>query len=299
VGADPGIATDRAGGPWSGFQGLDGLVCGHDGAGDHAEVEQCRLIEVAARELGPGRGVLDDGDLEPLLGELPEVCLDAEVGRHAGQDDLVDAALAELEGQVVGFGAVDLVRAGDRHVGVLDQGPEGLVPVGAGAIEALGGQGTLPVEHPHGVHHLLEGAAEGPPVVVGVVVVGGDEDGDARCVGRGEELHQVLDGAVGFHAGSHHLPHDAVLGQEVALRVGDHEGGPLLIDLESGLRENVVVGLAHGARSRALCRRGHPRPERTSWSSGEACGILGLTPLQLVTGRVRRSPHLVPSRPVL
>ncbi len=37
------------------------------------------------------------------------VRLDAEVGGHAGDDDFADAGLSELEGEVVGFGTVDLV----------------------------------------------------------------------------------------------------------------------------------------------------------------------------------------------
>jgi len=46
--------------------------------------------------LGGSGGVRDDRDLETLLEELAQMALDAEVGRRASQDDLVDTALAQL-----------------------------------------------------------------------------------------------------------------------------------------------------------------------------------------------------------
>ena len=43
-----------------------------------------------------GRRVLHHGDLEALLDQFAQVTLDTQVRQHPGQDDLVDAALAEL-----------------------------------------------------------------------------------------------------------------------------------------------------------------------------------------------------------
>ncbi len=43
--------------------------------------------------------VLHDRHIEPLLNELAQVVLDAEVGGHTGEDHVVDAPLAQLQDQ--------------------------------------------------------------------------------------------------------------------------------------------------------------------------------------------------------
>ena len=48
--------------------------------------------------------------------------LDAEIGRHAREKHSVDAPLAQLEDQVVGLRTIDLVRAHDDRLAVLDVG---------------------------------------------------------------------------------------------------------------------------------------------------------------------------------
>lgn len=138
---------------------------------DHAEVQERGMVEVSAGELRPGRGVLDHGDLETLLRELPQVRLDAQIGRHTGEDHLVDAPLPELEHQIVGFRPIHLVRAGHDHVVVLDQVLQRLMPVRAGSGETLGNQRPLPIEHSHRMHHLFQRTTEIPLVVMGIVVV--------------------------------------------------------------------------------------------------------------------------------
>src|SRR4051812_33904449 len=73
------------------------FVGGQHRVGDEAIVDDRGLITVP--EFGmPGRGrrVLHHGDLETLLDPLAQVALHAEIGEHPGQDDPVDAALAEL-----------------------------------------------------------------------------------------------------------------------------------------------------------------------------------------------------------
>ena len=63
--------------------------------------------------------------------------LRAEVGRHAGEDHLVDPALAELQVQVVLRRAVDLVRRADDGLAVLDVFLVLRHPVGAGTFEVI------------------------------------------------------------------------------------------------------------------------------------------------------------------
>jgi len=68
------------------------------------------------------RGVRDDSDVsdvETVLEQLAKMALDAQVGGHAGQDHLVDAALAQLQHQVVLLRPVQLVRAADKSLAVL------------------------------------------------------------------------------------------------------------------------------------------------------------------------------------
>src|SRR4051794_27637177 len=87
---------------WSDRSGLphrtQRFVCGQHRVGDEVVVDDRGLVTVAELGMpGPGRRVLHYGDLEALLQQLAQVALHAEVGEHPGQDDLLDAALAELQ----------------------------------------------------------------------------------------------------------------------------------------------------------------------------------------------------------
>ena len=62
-----------------------------------AEVDQSRGVAVAIGHYGSGGAVRDHSDFESPLQKLPHVGLDAEVGRHAAEDDPVDPALAKLK----------------------------------------------------------------------------------------------------------------------------------------------------------------------------------------------------------
>ena len=97
--------------------------------------------------------------------------LGAEVGGHTGQDDLVDTALAQLQHQVVGFRAIDLVRTGDDRLAILDVGLVLLQPIGAGTREAIDIQCAFTIEHADSVHQLFERTLKLPAVVVGVVIM--------------------------------------------------------------------------------------------------------------------------------
>ncbi len=63
--------------------------------------------------------------------------LDAEVGRHPGQDDLTDVAFTELQHDIVILRAIDLMGAGYNGLAVLDEGLVTLEPVGARPGETL------------------------------------------------------------------------------------------------------------------------------------------------------------------
>lgn len=89
---------------------------------------------------GCGR-ITHDRDLEALLDELTHLCLDAELGRHPGEAELIDASHKQLQHEVVRCGAEHPVGA--RHDGraVYAGGLVALEPVGARAVEALEAEG--------------------------------------------------------------------------------------------------------------------------------------------------------------
>ncbi len=82
------------------------------------------------------------------------------------------------------------------------------------------------------MHNLLESSFELPPVIGGVVVVGRDEDLESILLRGLEEPFDVLDGLVFLNAVANQLPGDALLTEEVILRVGDYYCGAILIDID-------------------------------------------------------------------
>ena len=149
-----------------------------------------------------------------------------EVGGHPGQDHPVDAALAELQHEVVRLGPVDLVRARDHRLAVLDVGLVALEPVGAGAFEALEGQRrrgdrTCRSE----CISLLERTLEVPVLVVRVVVVGRDEDREvlppSPCAEQGPRGSRPCRWPPDALADD--APGDPVGAEEVVLRIGDDQ----------------------------------------------------------------------------
>jgi hypothetical protein len=87
---------------------------GHpDGVAEEAVVRQGCKVPVAGGEPWPGRRIPNDYNLEALLQKMPQVGLHAAVRGHPGEDDLRDAALPQLQRQIVALRAPDLVRRGD------------------------------------------------------------------------------------------------------------------------------------------------------------------------------------------
>ena len=84
-----------------GHSGHD-LSRGEDGVGEKRVVDQCRLVAVPSGWVtGAGGGVANDGYLETILQQVPQVRLDAHVRQHAAKDDLGDTPFAELQDQVI------------------------------------------------------------------------------------------------------------------------------------------------------------------------------------------------------
>jgi hypothetical protein len=165
------------------------------------------------------------------------VRLDAQVRRHASQDHLVDAPLAQLQHEVVGLGPIDFVWAGDHRVPVLDVAfvlPE---PIRPGALEAIEAQRRLAIEHPDVVHQDFQRPPELPAVVGRVVVVGRHEQLVSAGLSRAHQPVEIGDRVVLRHALTHHAPGDTFGAEEVVLWVRDDDGGSLGIDLHAGVGE--------------------------------------------------------------
>ena len=85
--------------------------------GEEAVIDHRRLIAVAPFGMaGTGGGVLHHRNLEALLEELAQMRFHADVRQHPAEDDLADPPLAQLQDQIVGLRAPDLVRT-DELVG--------------------------------------------------------------------------------------------------------------------------------------------------------------------------------------
>src|SRR5215467_16398099 len=93
-------------------------------------------------------GIPRDGDLETLLEQVAQMRFDTDVGQHPSENDLADAALAQLQHEVVGLRTPDLVRTDDDRFPILDVGFESLEPVRPGSREPLEGQRSPTSENP-------------------------------------------------------------------------------------------------------------------------------------------------------
>src|SRR3989338_6082330 len=98
------------------FDAADSLVGGPQRIGDIAEIHQSRVVPVAFRNLRRSGRVPHHRDFVAAFQKVIEMGLNAEIGRHARQNHLVDSTLAQLEVEVVRLRTVDLVRA--RHDGL-------------------------------------------------------------------------------------------------------------------------------------------------------------------------------------
>ena len=121
----------------------------------------------------------------------------------------------------------------DRNNGlsILDIGLVALEPVGPRALESIQAERAAAAKHVDLVHDLLDGSAELPAVIGGIVIVRRDKDVVAVVLGGFEQLFDVLDGLVLLDAVAAELPRDAFLAKEVILRIDYHQCSIVLSDI--------------------------------------------------------------------
>src|SRR5262245_27967080 len=83
---------------------------------------------------GCGR-VLRNHSFESLFQQIAQVRFDTHVRQHSAEDDLADAALAEMQHEVVHLRIKDPVRTQNEALAVFNVGLEALEPGGSGAGE--------------------------------------------------------------------------------------------------------------------------------------------------------------------
>ena len=89
-----------------GLHARDHFVGRPHSVGEKSVVDHRCLIAVAPHWMPGSSGcVLDNCDLEALFQQLAQMVFDAHVRQHAAEDHLTDAALAQLENEVVGLRA--------------------------------------------------------------------------------------------------------------------------------------------------------------------------------------------------
>ena len=214
---------------------------GHpDRVGEEAVVRQSREVPVAGRDPWRRRRVANDHNLEALLQKMTQVRLDAEVCGHPSQHDLRDAALSQLQRQVVALRAPYLVWRGDDCRPIEDELLELLEEVGAGPRQALNSQWPRAFEHVEYIQELLGWARESPFPVSWIVVVGRDSDSHAAGLGRLEEPREIRDHVVLGDALTKEWPSGTVGAQEVVLGVDHHQRRPRPVEHESRVWERLL-----------------------------------------------------------
>src|SRR5262249_6805969 len=171
------------------------------------------------------------GDLETLLEQVAQMRFDTDVGQHPPENDLADAALAQLQHEVVGLRTPDLVRTDDDRLPILDVGLELLEPVRPGSREPLEGQRAPTSEDPVLDFDRLQRVVELPPSVRWVEIMRRDEDLVAMLLRRLEDAFHVLDGLVLPDALADRTPRGASLAQDIVLWVDEDDCGVVPVEL--------------------------------------------------------------------
>jgi hypothetical protein len=161
------------------------------------QVDERGGVSVPPLGMPRGRGrILRNHGFKPLLQQIAQVRFYAHVRQHSTEDDLADAALAELQYQVVRLRAKDPTRTHNDGLAVFDVGLEALEPVGSRVGEPLETQSSASQEHLDFGLIGLQWAFELPSAVRGKEIVRRDEDLEAiGLCGLEDPLH-VLDGVV-------------------------------------------------------------------------------------------------------
>jgi len=92
-------------------------------------------------------------------------------------------------------------------------------------------------------------------MIMGIIIVRGNEDGHSCLFRRCEQAVDVLDGAVGVDILSNDTPCHAIRAEEIILRVGDQKGGSALNEFEPGIGQSTVISTGAAADDRC-CKHG-------------------------------------------
>ena len=78
------------------MQALDRFICGPDRVGHEPEIDQSSQVTIPFRYLGGSGCVLHHCDFKPRFQQFVHVRLRTQVGRHSGEDYLVDLLIKQL-----------------------------------------------------------------------------------------------------------------------------------------------------------------------------------------------------------
>src|SRR5215469_12317608 len=222
------------------------------------EVDERGGVSVPPLGMPRGRGrVLRNHGFKPLLQQITEVRFDAHVRQHSTENHLADAALAQLQHEVVRLRTKDPMRTYNDRLAVFNVGLEALEPVGTGAGEPLETQSSSSQEHPGFGLIGLQWAVELPSAVRWEEIVWGDEDLEAiGLCGLEDPLH-VLDGVVFRDAPADQTPRKAFLAEHLILRIDEDDRSVVLAYFHPTSPDGLSAPF-HYIRSRILQRRSPP-----------------------------------------
>src|SRR5262249_20058458 len=198
--------------------------------GKKLEIDERRCVAVTP--LGVPRGcrcIPCDDDFKTLFEQIPQVRFHAHVRQHPAENDFANAALAELQDEVVGLRTKHPMGTDNNSLAVIDEGLEPLEPVGARPGEAFEAQSSAASKH-LGLSLIgLEGAVEFPSTVAGKEVMWRNENFVSVLFRRLEDALHILDGLVLRDASADERPGEPFVTQHLILRVDKYHGGVILI----------------------------------------------------------------------
>src|SRR5262245_4323126 len=185
---------------------------------------------------------------------------DAHVCQHPAENDFANAALAQLQDEVVGLRTKHPVGTDNNSLAVIDEGLEPFEPVGARPGEAFEAQSSAASEH-LGLSLIgLERAIEFPSTVAGKEVMWRNENFVSVLFRRLEDALHILDGLVLRNALADEPPREPFVTQHLILRVDKYHGGVILIYVHGyllflGGRERDDVSPCYTTQSQATKKR--------------------------------------------
>ena len=95
----------------------------------------------------------------------------AQIRGHARQDHLINAALAQLQGQIVGVVSINLVRRRHDGFSVFDVLLVLRHPIRAGSFETIDVQRSCAVKHSNLVHEFFQCTLKFPTMIRWIVIM--------------------------------------------------------------------------------------------------------------------------------